>query len=485
MIVARLKDGHLDVVDRMREGVMLGAGLDERGLLTTEAQDRAVACLERFGQRVREVPAGRVRAVGTNTLRRAKNGLDFLERAQVALGHPIEIIAGKEEARLIYLGMAQTAAHDEGRRLVVDIGGGSTECVIGQGFDILQSDSLFMGCVSVSLEFFGDGVLTKERFQRASIAAKLEAQSIESAFRSLGWQQALGCSGTILSIDDILHANGWGDLITAKGLKRFRKAMIMHGHTRALDLLGVPAERRAIIPGGLAILEAIFETLGIEVMRRSPGALREGLLYDLVGRIRHEDTRDRTIRGFCSRYGVDRRQSERVERTARWILEGVAGPWRLDMSRALQVLTWAAQLHEIGLSISHTGYHKHSAYLVTYADMAGFSREDQRLLAAVILAHRRKIRRDVFAGIARAEVETAMRLAAVFRLACALNRTRSTEALPDASVTADSRCLRIEFPAEWLRANPLTSADLQQHRQALSNIGIDLDVRTRIEDAVR
>ncbi|MCB9652685.1 MAG: exopolyphosphatase [Deltaproteobacteria bacterium] len=352
----------------------------------------------------------------------------------------------------------------------------------GEGFDILQSDSLFMGCVSVSLEFFGDGVLTKERFQRANVAAKLEAQSIESAFRRLGWQKALGCSGTILSIDDILHANGWGDVITAKGLKRFRKAMITHGHTSALDLLGVPTERRAIIPGGLAILEAIFETLGIEVMGRSPGALREGLLYDLVGRIRHEDTRDRTIRVFCERYGVDRRQSERVERTAHWILEHVAGPWHLEVARATQVLSWAAQLHEIGLSISHTGYHKHSAYLVTYADMAGFSREDQRLLAAVILAHRRKIRRDVFVGIARAEIDAAMRLAAVFRLACALHRSRSSAPLPDTSVTADGRCLRIEFPSDWLSANPLTNADLLQHRQALASIGIELDLRSRTRD---
>lgn len=438
---------------------------------------RALACLERFGQRVRELRPGTVRAAGTNTLRQAKNGDVFLERAQNALGHPIEIISGREEARLIYLGVAHSVPAEDGQRLVVDIGGGSTECIIGEQFETISTESLYMGCVSYSMRFFPAGSLKKEDFRRAEIAARLELQSIERRYRSIGWRTCFGSSGTILAIAEILRANGWSDQgITRKGLKRLKRSIVAAGSLPKLTIEALDADRAPVLPGGVAILSAIFKSLRIERMTPSSGALREGLIYDLLGRIRHEDVRDRTIRWLSEHYGVDDEHATRVERTALECLEQMASSWGLDVAECRHYLSWAARLHEIGLEVAHTGYHKHSAYIVEHADMPGFSRGEQLVLSAIIHAHRRKFLREHFARVPRDKTDLAIRLGFLFRLAACLNRSRSTRPLPSFMLEARKNAVTLSFPDEWLDEHPLTRADLEDDAQFLKGVGIELSV---------
>ena len=400
LVVGRPVQDQLHIVDRLRERVALAAGLDDEKRLTDEAQMRALACIERIGERVRGMPPGSVRAVGTSALRMARNAPAFLARAEEALGHPIEIISGAEEARLIYLGVAHDLSDDAHRRLVVDIGGGSTECILGERFEALKTDSLHMGCVNFSLRYFENGAITREAMERAHIAARLELQSMERTYRSLGWEECIGSSGTIVAIGTILAENQWSDRgITPKGLRKLRKALVALGHVDNLALPGLQAERAPVVPGGVAILSAIFDGLAIEQMSISQGALREGVLYDLLGRIRHEDLRDQTIRRFSERYHVDNEQSSRVERTASILLKDAAGEWDIPRKLGRQFLSWAARLHEIGLSLAHSGHHKHGAYIVENSDMPGFSRPDQSMLAALIEGHRRKLSIERFGAL--------------------------------------------------------------------------------------
>jgi exopolyphosphatase/guanosine-5'-triphosphate,3'-diphosphate pyrophosphatase len=475
MIVARLEDGTVHIVDRLRERVRLAAGFDDERNLSDEARDRALHCLERFGQRIGHMPPGSVRAVGTNTLRQATNGADLLERAREALGHPIEIIAGREEARLIYLGMAHTMAGAGERRLVIDIGGGSTECIVGQGFDVLAADSLFMGCVSYSLRFFPDGAITTEGFRQARLAAQLELESVVPAYRRLGWQSAVGCSGTAHAVHQIGRANGWSTTgVTLKSLKKLRKALVTAGRVEALSIPGLKEDRRPVIAGGTAILEAVCQALQVESVEPSPGALREGLLYDLVKRLRHEDVRERTIRWFCDHYGVDTDHGARVEATALRLLDQVAGPWDLGHGWSARLLSWAARLFEIGLTVSHTGYQKHGAYIVTHADMAGFSRDDQTALAALIRSHRRKLSPSLFAPLTAGQAQRVTRLSVLFRLAFRLNRSRVLEALPPVKATAKDKRLQLTFPAGWLATQSLAQAGLEQEAGSLRALGYEL-----------
>lgn len=488
MIVGRLDAGaQLHIVDKVRERVQLGAGLGPKRRLSVEAQTRAFDCLARFGERIRSLGEGRVRAVGTNTLRQARNGKRFLRRAQVVLGHPIEVIAGREEARLIYLGVLHSLADDVRQRLVVDIGGGSTEFVVGRKSDMLLADSLFMGCVSFSRTFFPEGRLFRERFAVAELAAHVELDPLRSAYRQLGWEEAVGCSGTVHALKRIAQENGCGtDFITIEALQRVKEALVRADRLERVSLAGLHEERRPVIAGGLSILTAVFESLGIERMRPSPGALREGALYDLVGRIRYEDVRDRTIRGLCERYGVDMAQAERVERTALELLGQVARSWGLDEAAARQILSWAAHLHEIGLTISHTGYHRHGAYIVAHADMAGFSRNDQQILSAVIRGQRRKLKPSYFFELPPEQHGFGIKLAALFRVARVLNRTRE-DRFPrmrfDAreTRTGGSR-LTLRFDAGWLAEHPLTRTDLENNARYLRKVGVKLRVKTEVPD---
>ena len=475
MVVARLVQDELSIVDRLRERVALRSGLDQERRLTPKIRDRALSCLERFGQRLSGMHPDTIRAVGTNTLREARDARTFLKEAGERLGRPIEIISGAEEARLIYLGVAHGQSDDEGRRLVVDIGGGSTECIVGERFEPMRTDSLRMGCVTYSMRHFPEGVLDARSMDAAQLDACVELESIERRYKKLGWESCIGSSGTVTAIESILRENGWGETITPKGLKKLRKALLTAGHIDRLQLPALTPDRVPVIAGGLAILSAVVDSFGIESMRTSSGALREGVMYDLLGRIRHEDVRDRTIRSFSERYDVDVEQAQRVERTALELARQVTDAW-LQPS-ALQPLSWAARLHEVGLTVAYSRFQKHGAYLVENSELAGFSRQDQEIVAALIEGHRRKLDPELFASLPSSIAKSTLRACVVLRLAARLHRSRSRKPLPDARLEARKNRLELAFPAGWLDGHALTRADLEREAEFLKASGFELTVR--------
>lgn len=478
MVIARAFAHDLHILDRLREPVRLAEALGEDGRLGGAAAERALECLARFGQRLRGLPPSQVRAVGTNTLRRAVNAREFAREAHRALGHPIEVISGQEEARLIYLGVSHMHPLEGRRRLVVDVGGGSTEIIVGEGFEVLRSHSLYMGCVNQTRVHFPGGVLTREAFRTAETAAALELRAVREGLRHMGWDAAIGSSGTIGAVSELLRVNGWeGPAITLPRLKKLRKAMVAAGSVDRLRLEGLRPERAPVLAGGLAILFAVFRSLEIETMVSSTGALREGVLYDLVGRIEHHDVRDRTIRRLVEQYHVDLAQAGRVEKTALGLFAQIESQGESDPATARRLLTWAALLHEIGLTVSYTGYHKHGAYLVSHMDLPGFSENDQRVLAALIRGHRRKLGPAVFAELSPEETGAARQLCILLRLAVLLNRSRSPGDVPVPEVTWKNGEVELTFPGRWLEDHPLSRADLAQETDFLRAGGTTLVVR--------
>jgi exopolyphosphatase/guanosine-5'-triphosphate,3'-diphosphate pyrophosphatase len=479
MVVARHEHGQLVIIDRLREMVRLAEGVDDDGRLDKLVSGRALACLTRFGQRLRDMRAGSVRVVGTNALRIARRKQSFLERAREALGHPIEIISGMEEARLIYSGVAHTLPADPGNRLVLDIGGGSTEIIVGTGLEPLELESLQMGCVTLSREFFADGKLSEKRFARARLAARLELEPVQAAFRRRGWEQAAGSSGTVRAIAEALRELDPQALqITGAGLERLIRELIKTGNIRDVGLIAVTEERRAVFAAGVAILAEVFEQLAIVQLRIADGAMREGLLYDMVGRYTSEDARDRSTRSMQLRYHVDAEQAQRVEHTALDFLAQTREAWQLKDTLAELMLRWAARLHEIGLDVSHSGYHRHGAYLVANADLPGFAREEQLLLARLVGSHRRKLLLEGLEDLIPPWDRLALYLIVLLRIAVLLHRGRSAQALPQIQLTARPRTLEVRFPSRYIKEHPLTVADLQQEIEHLKAQGVRLRVFT-------
>ncbi len=476
LVVAHVVDGEVQVVDKLRERVRLAAGLDDENMLTEDAQQRAIDFLEQVGERLEALGPKQVRAVGTNTLRKARNGPAFLQKANAALGHPIEIISGHEEARLVYLGVsAQTQEGDGGRRLVIDIGGGSTECIIGVGPSILRADSLFMGCVSFTRRFFDEGRITPRKLEKAMVAARLECGPIHRPYKTLGWAQAFGSSGTIRAIQSVLTASGWADhCVTLEGLERLGEALCDAGRVSELKLPDLKPERAEVLPGGYAILRAVLRSLGVERLVASKGALREGVLHDMVGRHEARDAREDTVLRMAERYRVDARQARRVEETALALLGQVAGPWNLPLDTSARLLRWAARLHEIGTSISYTGHHKHGAYLIHHSDMPGFSRGEQSMLAALVLAQRRRLVDERFKELAGARRDEVLRLAVLLRLGVRINRTRSPNPRPPIELLASADQVHLSFPDGWLDSRPLSRADFEDEAARFQQAGLTL-----------
>jgi exopolyphosphatase/guanosine-5'-triphosphate,3'-diphosphate pyrophosphatase len=479
MVVARYTHGQLVIVDRLREMVRLGAGLEADGRLNKEVATRALQCLERFGQRLRDMRPDHVRVVGTNVFRRAKRKEAFVERAREALGHPIEIVSGIEEARLIYSGVSHTSPAGPGRRLVCDIGGGSTEIIIGEGLQPLELESLQMGCVRLSEEFFADGRLSQKRMQRARVAARQAIEPYQAAFRRRGWDEAVGSSGTVRAIGDcIRELDPEAISIGADGLERVIHELGGIEHIRDLKLSSLTDDRKLSFAGGVAILAELFDQLGLESMKVADGAMREGLLYDLLGRFTDEDARERTVRSMQERYHVDLAQAERVEHTAAQFLEQVEEAWSLSDPATELILRWSARLHEIGLDVAHSGYHRHGAYLLANADMAGFPREEQKLLAIMVGSHRRKPAIEEKDELTSPWDKRAPAMTLLLRLAVLLHRGRSTVALPEIKLIPRPDALEVRFPQGWLEDHPLTVADLQHEIENLKTVGFRLRVFT-------
>ncbi len=477
MIVARLRGGEPVVVDKLREPVRLGNGIDHKGNLSKEARQRALDCLQRFGQRLTDMPRGSVRAVGTNTLRNTNNSKTFLLEAEEALGHPIDVIAGVEEARLIYLGVAQSLATDGRKRFVMDIGGGSTELIIGKATTPKWLESLEMGCVSVTRKFFSNGKINSRNLKAARLHAMMELAPVARGFRQRGWEQAVGASGTIRATASVIRAMGLGnDGITPVALDQLVEELKGIGHIDRVELPGLNRDRAPVFIGGLVVLRATFEALRIERMEASDGALREGLLYDLIGQIHNEDTRSRSVSSLTTRYHVDEEHSQRVKETALACLYQAGEGWNLTEDDA-KWLEWAARLHEIGIDIAHSRHHHHGAYIIANADLPGFTQQEQHLLSSLVLAHRRKLPTKVIKELPKRLSKPAKRMAILLRLAVILRRNRSLSPLPAFKLTTAPKALDIEFPPGWLEERPLTRADLEQEACWLEQANFKLTFR--------
>lgn len=469
--------GNVRVLDRLREPVRLGAGLDELGNLSLEAKLRALACLERFGERLRDFSSTEVAAVGTNTLRMARNARSFLDLAEETLGHSISVISGREEARLIYLGVSHSlsATEDkEARRFVIDIGGGSTELIIGQGYEALHTESLRMGCVSSSRRFFSNGSLERIAWKEALTAAHLELMPIQKTYRDIGWEAANGASGTIKTVEKVIQQAGLANFgITLEHMYEIQARMIAARSIDKLQLAGLSEERKPIFAGGLAILISTFEALQIKRMLVSEGALREGLVYERINRMQQEDLRGKAVLNLQSRFQVDVVHAQAVRKTALALFDACQRTWRLS-PEFREVLAWAADLHEIGLAVSHSGYHKHGGYLLDNFDLIGFSTREQHWLSLLVRTHRRKIFPPLFEGLEAKRSQQAVYLSVILRLAVLLHRDRSGQAaLSIESLEATEQALELVF-AEHERERPLLFADLDEEKKFLKGINFRL-----------
>ena len=473
LIIAKIEHGEMRPMDALAEKVQLGAGL-ENGLLSAESIERGLNCLSRFAQLLESVEPQRIRVVGTNALRQAKNRLDFTLPAREILGTRVDVIYGREEARLVYLGVAHTLADDARSRLVVDIGGGSTEFIIGERFEPQRLESLQMGCVSSSRDCFPNGLINTENYQRAYNQARLETSHIRYRYSASHWVECVGSSGTLNAIEGIVLQNGWSDSgITREALTELERTILSFDHFDNIKLEGLSENRRNVIAAGTAITSALFDTLGIEQMRASKGALREGVIYDLMGRLSHEDVRERTINALMQRYSVDVDTSEIVERRCRTFFSATRGSWKLH-NEDWELLHWAARTHEIGMAISHKHFNRHTAYLLRNADLPGFSQEEQELLAILTQGQRGKIDEQQLQDQSRAAGRRILYLLTIIRLAARFKYVEILEQLPEFAVYADDTSLGLGFPDGWLQEHPLTYSELEQEQSHLGKLGMEL-----------
>lgn len=465
MVIARLNEGRMQIIDRLKERVRLAEGMDEQRRMSDEAMARGLDCLSLFAERLTNIKPDQIRIAGTYTLRRASNARAFVSEAAKVLNHPIEIISGQEEARLIYQGVAHTQ-HVEGQVLVVDIGGGSTELIIGEGFEHRALTSRKMGCVSFTQSFFANGKLSEKAFNNAVLEAQHQLAPIINQYRKLGWQSCLGSSGSIRTVRDVLQGEEWTDgSITLAGLERLKAEMLKHKKVDQLRLAGLTEERQGVFAAAVAILLGLFTSLPIERMEYSDGALREGLLYEFEERLQHHDIRERTALALSTHYRIDKRQAGRVEQSVLTLFDLLSGPWEMPEEPYRAILGWAARLHEIGLAINYSGIHRHSAYILQNTDLPGFNQDDQALLAALVRFHRKGLKLSELPALPNHDEQTVLRCIRILRLAVAAHHRRQDNLLPEWRVQAAGDQLVVTLPLDWCDENRLLMQNLEkEHR---------------------
>ncbi len=475
LAIGRVEGDQIYPLDSLKHAVRLGAGVTAEKKLSAEVQDRALATLKQFSERLAGMPREAVRAVGTNALRIAKNSGAFLKEAERTLGFPIDVISGREEARLIYLGVLHSLPSSPDNRLVVDIGGGSTEFIIGNGPKTRAVESLYMGCVSYTDRFFPEGRIGRKAMESAELAAREEVQAIVARYQKLGWNEAVGSSGTAKSIAEVLVRNGQDETgITAAGLAWLRDQLVGAGELKKVAVEGLREERMPVIAGGVAVMSGVFDELGIERMTVADGALRQGVLWDLLGRVHRSDIRDVTVERIVRRYHLDQAQAQRVDKIAATILAGLAASGGGDSLVGMgRYLGWAARLHEIGISIAQGAYHKHSAYILAHADMPGFSRQEQGWLSNLVLAQRGKLTKmqAAFADDGRLAA-----LAFCLRLAVIFSRSRRALDLPAIHVSRKEGTFRLAIDAAWLEQHTLITLALEAEREQWKGAGLEFQV---------
>ena len=460
LVVARVDSTPLGdqvrLVDELKESVRLAAGLGRDLTISSAAQDRALDALRRFGERLRTFQPEQVRAVATNTFRVATDVGGFLERAQSALGFPIEVIAGREEARLIYLGAAHALPADGRRRLVIDIGGGSTECIVGVDYAPALLESVPLGCVNLSRKFFAEGAVDRNRFEAARWECRERIVAHAERYREAGWTVAIGTSGTAKALCQVARQDLGLASLTREALAELEAMLLRAGHPDRLKLAALKPDRRAVLAGGLAMMSAVFDEFGITAMEYCDGALREGVLYDLLGRSSGADMREITVARMVALHGLDERHGTAVADLAARLYQDAARGEPEEMARSARLIGWAAQLREVGLSIAHEDFHRHGAYILEHCDMPGFSKREQRNLATLVLGQS--------GGLSKlkpliADQEDWLRVLCL-RIAVILNRRRDGGLPPSIRLRHRATGARIELPADWAAAHPLSDHSL-------------------------
>ncbi len=441
----------LKPLDSIKRSVRLAAGLDGHRRLDALAQQRGLDALGAFSTRIRAFAPERVRAVATSTLRIARNAADFLADAEATLGFPIEVISGQEEARLIYLGVAHHLPERTAPRLVIDIGGGSTECIVGHGHTPKVLESISVGCVSSTVSHFSDGQCTAERFEIARNAARRQLAEAARRSREIGWQQAIGTSGTAKALSQLARSAFGAERLDRQSLGRMREALVKAGSMEAAPLAGLKPDRRAVLAGGLAVMSAVFDEFELESIDYCPAALRDGVLRELLERRQGEDSRALSTRQMVRRYGLDPRRGERLAEMAQALYDQAAREATEERLRRRELLGWTAQLVEIGTSISSENYHRHSAYILQHANMAGFTQAEQQLMSTLALGQTGGLRK--LRGLINDDLGWLTLIA--LRLAVILQRHAVGGDTPLPAVFFRRGALRIELLAQWAQAEPL------------------------------
>lgn len=468
MLVAREVAGSIQTVDKIKRKVRLASGLDKNNHLSKEAMHRGWNCLSLFAERLQDIEPEHIRVVGTATLRTAVNINAFLTKAEDILGHKIEVISGEQEAHTIYQGVAHTSGGGK-NRLVVDIGGASTEIIIGESFEAKVLKSFKVGCVTWLNQYFQEGILNEDNFTNAIKAAKDAFKPYMSEYNGLQWDVCVGASGTVQALQEIMLAQGMDEVITLAKLQRMQRQALHYTHITELDIEGLTMERALVFPSGLAILIAIFELFEINAMRLAGGALREGILYAMIPEMQHTDIQARTLKSMQHRFYLDTDYGSMLSNVCRSLLEQCPNNW-LKEDSATTLLNAAAILHELGKNISYKEDGKHAAYIITHLDLPGFTSAQRTLLAELIAQYR-----DQLSGISKQYALShlsASRILQILRIAIILCHRRDPNNLPQVTLHASQEhTIEIEFPKDWLAHNPLMEANLQEEADRQMDIG--------------
>ena len=470
MVIARLQNGQIEIIDREKEMVQIARGVKKDGHLNLAAQTRALDCLYRFSERLRNIPVEQIRAVGTKSLRATSRSKAFIQKAERTLGVSIQIISGFEEARLVYAGLSHSVLSDHNRRLVVDIGGGSTEIIIGDDFEPLLMESLSMGCVSYTKRYANPaGKITRKFIDRVYLAACSEIEVLRKNYLKASWQIVFGTSGTARAIAELTAAKDGGAVISKSSLDQ-----LIHDLVKDKKLLSnIPKLRRDVLPAGVAILKAVFDQLKLDSMYVGDSALKEGLLFDTIGRLSDKDTRDETVKKLQLQYNVDTDHAQNVAETAVALWQQIQSPALPGVSRR-KIINWAAALHEIGLSISHTSFHHHGYYIIRHNDMAGFGRYEQYILANLVRSHRKGLYQHKIGDMDELAMAAFVPMVVCLRIAILLHRRREgMDFLPKFNNTELG--YQLKFRRGRLKLNPLTLAGLEQEKDQYESVGVTLE----------
>jgi exopolyphosphatase/guanosine-5'-triphosphate,3'-diphosphate pyrophosphatase len=475
MLIVREVNGSVQTLAKIKRKVRLAAGLDQHNSLSIEAMQRGWDCLALFAERLQDIPTSQIRIVGTATLRTATNIDQFLTRANTILGHDIQVISGEEEAATIYQGVSHTSG-GQGRRLVVDIGGASTELIIGHGFDAEALTSLNMGCVTWLERHFNDRQLNAHNFRQAIDAAKQSLSPILARYQQLGWETCVGASGTVQALQEIMLAQGMDEVITLDKLYRLQKQAMLADALEELEIEGLTLERALVFPSGLSILIAIFELLDIDTMTLAGGALREGMVYGMLSQLHQQDIIARTLTSVQRRYQLDTQYAKQVSTCADKLLSQCE-PDFLAEPAAKVLLEAACQLHELGVTLDYKKAGVHNAYLIANLDLPGFTKAQQHVLAEVLKRYKDVLTPlDTQHAISQHSAERVLRL---LRIAVLLTHRRDAAVQPDYRVQSHGDDISLSINAQWLENNPLTRAELEIESDRQSNLGWTLTINSR------